>query len=301
MLTFIHPKAVTRFLKTHNLRNFSPSLDFLKSLARLFQKMPYENLTKLIRYHSISDQQARLRLPELLFEEYLQFGTGGTCFSMTYFMQTILRSCGYKTYPVIADRPLSPNTHCLSVVIIDNKKYIVDPGFLIDEPIEIKAGKSRYELRHNTIILGQRSFIKIPEKQMLHFTGKIKDNNIILPYENEPLNNEYTIATIMHNKLTIRYFFKDLALDAEQFLFFWQDSFNWPTLRNLSISTATDSGYTYSRNNFMRKNSAEGRKQIKIKKEIDITLGKEFNIAPDIIKHAFEILGGTHARRNSTS
>ena len=248
-------------------------------------------MTKIIRSHSISKPEARLRLPELLYEEFLRYGTGGTCFSMTYFMQTILRSCKFNTYAVIADRPLAPNTHCLSIININGKKYILDPGFMIDKPLPLTKIPTKHLLRHNTIIIGAKDSIPIPERQMKYFEEYRTKRGLDLFHEISS-KNEYIIAMHTQNRTDIRYLFKDQSVNAEKFLDFWLSSFNWPTLRNISITTATNNGYIYARNNFLRTSMKDGKKQERIKKDVELKLGKTFNIDWKIITTAFEILNG---------
>lgn len=304
MLTYFHPEAVKRFLKTNNIEKESgPSLIFLEKLGKAFQKMPYENLTKLIRSHTIGDTESRIRLPELLFDEFLRYGTGGTCFSMTYFLQTILRSCGFDTYPVMADRPLAPNTHCASIVRIGSKKYLLDPGFMIDRQLELTRIPTRHDLRHNVIVIGEKGTVKIPPHQQRRFDdyNKKVGEKIVLPYKSDfstphsearsiTFSSHYMVATEMCGKVDIRYYMKDGHVDEEEFLGFWLDSFNWPTLKNISITQATDKGYIYARNNFIRTQTKEGRQQENIKRDLETIFGKTFGIDMHIITAAFEII-----------
>jgi arylamine N-acetyltransferase len=288
MLTYLHPEAVKKFLRRNNLENSQVSLLFLTKLGEAFQKMPYENLTKLIRYNAMGDTEARIRLPELLYEEFLRFGTGGTCFSMTYFLQTILRSCGFETYPIMADRPLAQNTHCLSIIILEGKKYILDPGFMINQPLELTRLPTKHILRHNNIIIGAKGTIPLPEEQSKYFAGL---NERSLPFEaTNDERNHYTIATFLGQKLVVRYFLKDMPVAEDSFLEHWTSSFGWPTLSNVSITQVTDSGYHYARNDFLRTTTKDGRKQERLKNGLEFTLGKTFNIDMRIIRNAFEVL-----------
>ena len=261
MLDYQHPEAVRKFLERNSLLNFAPTYGFLRKIGDAFKKIPYENLTKLIRARTHDGSDLRLRLPEILYEDHLRFGTGGTCFSMTYFLQTILRSCGFETYPVMADRPLVPNTHCLSIVILNGQKFLVDPGFMIYHPVALTPVASRTNLGHATIMICDSG-----------------------------AEDEYIIATISNNKTNVRYFMRDKALTPDEFLGYWQDSFDWPTLRNISISVALNDGYVYARNNFLRVTRSGGKTQERLKKDVELTLGKTFNIDEGVIRDAMEML-----------
>ncbi len=292
MLTFLHPEVVKRFFEVNNLHDLSPSLESLRAIGRSFQRIPYENLTKMIRLYQSNAEHPDIRLPEVLLEEHLRLGTGGTCFSMTYFLQSILRQVGFETYPVMADRPLAPNTHCASIVILDQKNYLIDPGFMIDDPVLMTDTPTTYDLNHTTIIIGRKGTIPIPDHQLHYFKDlaqkRAYEKN--LPFEENMNVPTYTIATITNDKPTIRYFFKNDPISADDFLDFWRDSFNWTSLHNLSITVATERGYIYSRNNFLRTTTHDGRKQERIKKGLDLALGKTFNIDRRIIREAFEVL-----------
>jgi arylamine N-acetyltransferase len=286
VLTYFHPVAVKRFLKANNLENFSATLEFLEKFGAAFQKMPYENMTKLIRAHAFHEPAARLRLPEVLYDEHLRSCTGGTCFSMTYFMQTILRHCGFDAYPVIADRPLAPGTHCLSIIRLGGVKYILDPGFMIERPLALSAAPSMHVLRHNNIIVGARGAVPVPPHQVKYFGDLMAKFGI----EAASQDAQYAIATETLGKTNIRYFFRDSELTADDFLKFWLDSFDWPTLRNISITVATDDGYVYARNDFLRKTTREGKTQERIKSGIDAKLSRVFGIDRRVISDAFEVL-----------
>ena len=82
---------VRSFLNHFHLQKKAPDLSFLTELTRAFCKIPYENATKLLKGRSGAEGAKRLRLPEEVLEDYLRFGAGGPCFSLTFFLFLVAR------------------------------------------------------------------------------------------------------------------------------------------------------------------------------------------------------------------
>ncbi len=66
-------------------------------------------------------------------------GSGGTCFSLTATLLALVRSLGLRAEPILADRPYGERTHSGLIVWIDDRAHLVDPGYLLTEPIPLEA------------------------------------------------------------------------------------------------------------------------------------------------------------------
>ena len=121
--------------------------EFLKSIVLHFSALPYENLSKIVKHHDFEDTTEKIRLPDEVMHDHAEFGLGGTCFALTFFLQSILEYNGFACYPVMADMRYGPNTHSALVVILNNKKLLVDPGYLLNNPLELQEQGARVHQR----------------------------------------------------------------------------------------------------------------------------------------------------------
>jgi arylamine N-acetyltransferase len=127
-----------------------------EAVAEAFKLVPYENLTKILKASSVISAASAMRYPDEVIGDYLAWGTGGTCFSLTASMVAVYDALGFTVYPVLADRHYGVDTHCgLVLVMPEGKTVLLDPGYLLCTPVEVPAenpvfldtGYNRIELR----------------------------------------------------------------------------------------------------------------------------------------------------------
>ena len=111
-------------------------LALLRRMIAAYSNLPYENLTKIIRKFTARSPEERLRGPVEVVSGFIERRTGGTCFSLTYCLGSMLSSAGLRCHPVMADMK-RPNIHCALVVETAGRRYLVDPGYLVGEPVEL--------------------------------------------------------------------------------------------------------------------------------------------------------------------
>jgi len=248
----------TKFFKHFGLAKPKPNLEFLTHLTKALSHLPYENATKIIKK---SEKAAQLRLPEELFEDYLQNGTGGTCFSLTFFFHEILKTGGFASYPVMADRSYSKNSHCALIVDLDSQKYLIDPGFLIDQPILLTNQEHSFvETSFNTLDLVW---------------------NINL--------NAYDIHTIHLKNRKWRYRIWMKGVDWKNFSLFWSDSFQWSGLNNVVITKIKEGKQFYLRDRHLRIIGKDKIVRKTIEKNDLTSLQTFLNFNPLVLKKAYEV------------
>lgn len=115
-------------------------LERMTRIVRAFRMIPYENLTKIIRHDGRPGEA--LETADEIVTGYLERGSGGTCFSIVNTLQRTLSAAGIESNVVLADRHYGSDTHCALVAPLDGREWLLDPGYLIFEPIEIPGGKS---------------------------------------------------------------------------------------------------------------------------------------------------------------
>jgi hypothetical protein len=128
----------------------------INRVAGGFKNLPFENLTKILKADTVISAGSAMRYPDELLNDFLKWGTGGTCFSLTASVVAVFDSLGIEAYPVLADRHYGINTHCgLIIIQPGGDVLILDPGYLLFAPVQIPkeqpaffdTGFNRIELR----------------------------------------------------------------------------------------------------------------------------------------------------------
>ena len=253
-----HGAASEIFFKHFELAPRRPSLKHLQSILAAFSHLPYENLSKIIKLNKHSEDPARLRLPEEIIDDHRRWQLGGTCFSLTFFLQSILMNSGYACYPVMADMRAGRNVHCALIVLLDGAKYLVDPGYVLDRPLLIDPQRARI---HHTA-----------------FTG------VELVYD-EALQN-FRLFTFSKQETKWRYTFVDRPTPPGEFLQHWQVSFDRNGMHGLCLSRARGDELIYIHNGFMRESSWQGKRNFNIKQNLHTTIEARFGIPAEFVEQA---------------
>ncbi len=268
-----HKDVVYLFLERNNLLDIKPDLTNLTKILYSFSKIPYENISKILKLNEGKGELDRLRLPEELYINYLENNLGGTCYSLTYFLWSILYHTGFESFPLIMDMKWAEAAHCGLAINIENKYYLTDPGYLISNPIPIVQEKTVHFIDYN-------------------YTG------VELQYNFE--SNQYFLYTFNKKERKFRYSFIFNPVSLEDFIFYWKNSFYQKSMRHICLTKVDlkNKGRIYIRNDFVRFYSEDKKENIKT--NLENAAMKFFNINPEIIKYAKEILNGT-SRNNSKS
>ena len=129
-----------RFLKTARIDRYRDRGDHLiAELCAVLSRIPYENLTKIIKSDTVITSGSARRLPDEVIRDYLHYGTGGTCFSLTAAFVAVFNALGIEAHPILGDRHYGPDTHCALTFFRDTGLFLLNPGYLIHEPIRLPA------------------------------------------------------------------------------------------------------------------------------------------------------------------
>ncbi len=232
-----------------------PDLDLLKAVVSSYSQVPYENVTKIIRKFNESNPELRLRGPEEVMNGFVERHTGGTCFSLTWCLGAILTSAGYKCYPAMADMKRR-NIHCALVVRIGAKKYLVDPGYLLGDPVELTG---------NPVII-PTSFGKVE----LRPRGAAS----------------YDLFTIAGGEKSWRYRLRITPVSKSTFFKHWQASFALPMMNSLQLTKLTADGHLYIRDHHLRLRREDMKFNENIRADLEQRIETEFGIPGDIIAEA---------------
>jgi arylamine N-acetyltransferase len=247
------------FLARFSPAGGGPALETLRCIVSSYANLPYENLTKIIRKFTARSPEDRLRGPVEVVRGYVDDNTGGTCFSLTYCLGSILASAGFRCHPVMADMK-QPNIHCALVVEMDARRYLVDPGYLVGEPVELGAAPVRIETTFAVVELRPRH------------------------------GERWDLFTLEGGDRKWRYTVKTTPVSHETFIRHWQESFSLPMMNNMLLTRLTPQGHLYVKNHHLRVKGPQGKVNENIRGDLETRIAAEFGIAPAITAQAREHL-----------
>ncbi len=252
--------------KFFSRRGFIPSpnrLDNINGIAKAFSAIPYENLTKIIKSDSIINPRSGMRFPDELLNNWLQWGTGGTCFSLTAALIAVLNAFNIESYPVLADRYYGVDTHCGLVVTSDDGLLLIDPGYLMCFPV------------------------KLPSEEPVRVSNGFNLIELI------PLQNgqKVELYTVVKGNRKLRMTYKVRFVDATEFARAWEQSFSWEmmTYPVITRSFAGKHHYLQGKKLSVRSESSTERKELSAENQMEY-IASSMGINKEIVKKAFGVL-----------
>jgi arylamine N-acetyltransferase len=238
-------------------------LEVLNAVIAAFSRLPYENLTKIIKSARHGRGEAARRCPEEVLADHRRWGTGGTCFSLTAALARLLRSAGWGAEPLLADRRYGANTHCALRVDIDGKLHILDPGFLVARPVPIGGEEE------------QR--IALP-------TGKA----VLRPASG---GARIDLFTQRQDGEVYRLTYRTAPVDASEFYRAWDDSFDWEMMRYPVLTQTIGGRQRYLRGRYFQdRGQSETERRYLAYADVALTAAGAFGIHPGIVRSALEFL-----------
>lgn len=253
-----HWNGADLFCDLYQVNRQGEGLYLLRDILKGFSHFPFENLSKIIK---LQHSGPHIRLPVEVMEDHKEMGLGGTCFSLTFLLQTILDRCGFSTYPVMADMRAGRNTHCCLVVKVGGRKYLLDPGYLLHLPVELDPAKTQ-------VIDAGFSSVEL---------------------KFDPQTQYYNLSTFNQEGRKWRYGFRDLPTSPGDFLLYWRSSFGWKGMWGIYLTRSTEDGLYYLHNDFMRRTTHQGKRNYRLKGE-DLVVGEIFGIKREIFEEAKDTL-----------
>ncbi|MHB0956788.1 MAG: arylamine N-acetyltransferase [Pirellulaceae bacterium] len=235
----------------------------LADLAGAFAAVPYENLTKIRKWAGCQEPSAARRGPHEVLHEFHALGTGGTCFSLTAALLHLVRALGLEAEPILADRRYGPDTHCALVVWQKGQRYLVDPGYLIVDPIPLcfSDGPLVVATRFNQLELVPRS------------------------------DDRWDLHTIQAKGRRYRLTFKATPAPASRFLEAWDASFTWEMMNYPVLTRLTEQGQLYLRGQHLQTRQRDQVRHEEIPtRDLAATIVREFGIRAEVVHQALDIL-----------
>jgi arylamine N-acetyltransferase len=254
--------TVDHFLEHFKIFREPDKLAYLRAILRAFAGIPYENLSKISKFSHQYNGIDQVRLPDEVLKDHITHKLGGTCFSLTYLLQSILENEKYVCYPVLADMNWGRNVHCALIVLLDGAKVLVDPGYCLSEPLSLSK----------------------------EAPGVAETDVTTVRCEYDNKTGTYHLFTITQNLSKWRYNFRDEPVGPERFLEQWLASFHWNGMHGFCLTRVENGRMIYIHKEFMRETRRDGKTNYKLKGQVVETVRSLFSIPPEIIREAREAL-----------
>ena len=269
-----HRDGAEAFRRHFVVPSRKPDQELLETVLRAFSRLPYENISKIIKHHLATDPISKLRLPGEVMDDHVRFGLGGTCFSLTFFLETILVHAGFRCYPVLADMRVGPARHCALVVYLGGARFLVDPGYVLDRPMEMGPDQPRLcHSGHSGVELVRRTEAGVDTVDLYTFTRDEKK---------------------------WRYRFVDRPVAPAEFLRHWLDSFSWNSMHGLCLTRVEKDRLVYIHNTHMRETTFGGSRNSNIRYRVHQTIRDVFGIDPDRVESALASLEANRMRERAS-
>ena len=252
----VHEDAVKRFLTHFQILEPAFSLEHVARIARKFSAIPYENVSKIIKFSQSNG--ISFRMPEEVFEDHRRWRLGGTCFSLTYYLLEILRYYGYDSSPIMGDMHWGENVHSALLVRYQGHQYLVDPGYMIHRPLQISRDTvKRFTAPHAGIEIRFRS-----------------------------QDERFDLFTFRSGNYTWRYRFSPQPVSLEEFSTHWISSFFKPTLHGICLTRTRENGMIYVHNDFTKISGQDLTHRSHSRNQTEKVILEEFGIPMHLIEQA---------------
>lgn len=251
------------FLEAFSIARDRAPLTTLEHVATAFARLPYENLTKILKQAETGSAAEARRAPAEVIGDHLALGTGGTCFALTAALLHLVRALGWEAQPLLADRRYGSDTHCALAVWIDGKPHLLDPGYLLVQPVLLPTdGERRIMTSFNEVVLTARD-----------------------------RGNKIDLHTIQDRRRTYRLTFKTEPADRSAFLRAWDASFAWDMMNYPVLSRIAGGRQLYLQQNrwLVRGRTCVERAELDPRLLAD-HIAREFGIAPSVAARALAVV-----------
>lgn len=231
-------------------------------LFSLLKNIPYENISKILRLEMPEDR--RPRDSKTVLSDHQEFNFGGTCFSLVNLVIRSLSVEKIKAYAVKADIHRRTFPHFFTVIEYLDKKYLIDPGYLINTPLEIKEDSAS------------------------------RQDNGVVEFIVQPLQSgQYQLQTQTNGQYKTRYTFHIDPLNDNDFHRHWIDSFNY--MNAIVASRYIDDKFIYINGNYVQIRTQGNIEKYDQEDKALFYLNQYFDLDEEIIRTAKELL---HKHRN---
>jgi arylamine N-acetyltransferase len=239
-----------------------------RALLRGLAALPYENLSKIVAHHEAGPGRSRegaLDFSASWLEDHLRTGLGGTCFALTHWLKLKLDALGFSTAYLMADKRIEANIHCGLVFERDGRAWLLDPGYLIFEPLPLPQGGLSVE-------------------------AFLSPNAVRV--EDVPHAGAWRLWTGPRGALKHRFDFRKEPVDAAEFQRHWEASYSWPMMNYPVLNRVKDgTQYYLQKDNLLVRTAEAGTMRKLTAIELRAAAVDVFGLPRGLVEEALGLLG----------
>lgn len=123
-----------------------PSPAYLERLfSRFNARVLFETASKILRNADVSDPGEKPRFPDVFWRDFLEWGTGGTCFARVAALDALLSELGFATRKALG-RVEKDFDHAALFVDVGGREWIADVGFPLPGLLPGRGGEVETEV-----------------------------------------------------------------------------------------------------------------------------------------------------------
>jgi len=258
---------LSSFLKKNAIDLSLSKEQLMYRIADAFSHIPYENLTKILKTDAVISPRSAMRYPDELMGDYLRWGSGGTCFSLTAACIALFNAVGIEAHPILADRHYGPDTHCGLVMVTAAGIHLLDPGYLLFIPTLLPKEKTAaVETGYNRIEL--------------------------VPLLN---GEKIELYTVVKGNRKQRLVYKAAPVSAETFEKAWEQSFAWEMMTYPVLTRVSGGNQQYIQGNKLSVRTDQKTHRMELTPEMEVDyIASNLGINRELVKKAFGVI--THGR-----
>jgi hypothetical protein len=211
----------------------APVLAALRELSAL----PYENLSKIVAFSHGGSMESTLGLANDWLEKSRDTGAGGTCFSLTWWLAGRIRAAGLDCAFLMGDKGKALNIHCGLRFDWEGRSHLLDPGYMIFEPVPLPNAGLSAEVW-------------------------ISPNR--LRVEDLPALDAWRLWSGPRDAIKQRFDFRKRAVGEAEFLAHWEDSYRLPMMRYPVLNRVKDGSQFYLQKRSLLVRTPEGGEMRKL-------------------------------------
>jgi arylamine N-acetyltransferase len=240
-----------------------------QSLLSELSSLPYENLSKIVAHRTGKTPEGVLSFSASWLEDHQRTGLGGTCFALTHWLKLRLDALGFSTAYLMADKRIEPNIHCGLILVHAGREWLLDPGYLIFDPIPLpRAGLSVEAFFSPNAV-------------------RIED----VPGGGRSLEDVWRLLTGPRGALKHRFDFRKEPVDAAEFQRHWEASYAWPMMAYPVLNRVVNgTQYYLQKSNLLVRSADSGEMRKLTSSEVRTAAVEIFGLPRGLVEEALGIL-----------